>query len=151
MSDNVLGQEKESSTSSRAKQAVGQAAADFLKAFNDLEWDSFQGMFASDATIFFPWGGPREEWKERGKARFKSMFDAVRERDKEKGPPYLRIAPRDMKIQTTGDVAVMTFHLEEDGASRRTIVWQKRHGKWLILHLHASHIRPAKGAEEKKP
>jgi len=144
----VFGPEKVSGTSSRAEQAVQQAGANFLRAFNDLEWDTFQGVFADDATIFFPWGGLRENWMKNGRARFKSMFDAIRERDKAKGPPYLRITPGDMKIQTIGDVAIMTFHLGEDGQSRRTIVWQKRHGKWLILHLHASNIKLTKSAEQ---
>jgi hypothetical protein len=40
-----------------------------------------------------------------------------------------------------GDVAVMTFHLEgQTAVGRRTIVWRKRRGKWLIAHLQASGV-----------
>jgi hypothetical protein len=70
-------------------------------------------------------------------------------RSNRKGPPYLDIAPKDVKIQMADDVAIMTFHLGEGGASRRTIVWQNRHGKWLIIHLHASNILPPSGMDRR--
>ena len=69
---------------------------------------------------------------------FKNVFDNARKQ--RSSPPYLRIDPEDLEIQMLKkDVAIVTFHLDDPGLfGRRTVVFQKRKGKWLIVHLHAS-------------
>jgi len=53
----------------------------------------------------------------------------------------MNMIPVGTKIQLLGNVAVVTFHLKgEEVVSRRTLVLQKRSGKWLIVHLHASSL-----------
>ena len=121
-------------------QAVLKAAESFVEAFNNLDWERFRITFADDATVFFPSEVPvRANGRTEIEAGFKPMFGEDKKRGG--GPPYLHIEPKDMKVQVAGDVAVMTFHLPRKGyVARRTIVWQKRGGRWLIVHLHASGV-----------
>ena len=116
------------------------AAASFIEAFNNLDWERFRATFADDATVFFPSEAPtRADGRSAVEAGFKPMFDDGKKRGG--GPPYLHIEPKDMKVQLAGDVAVITFHLPRQGyVARRTIVWRKRGEKWLIVHLHASGV-----------
>jgi ketosteroid isomerase-like protein len=96
--------------------------------------------------VFFPADvASRANGRDEIEAGFRPIFEEGKKRGG--GPPYLHIQPKDMEIQMAGDVAIMTFHLERTGAmSRRTIVWQKRGGKWLIVHLHASGVMLPKAA-----
>jgi len=50
------------------------------------------------------------------------------------------IQPKDMKIQMFGNVAIVTFHLDDRPGflNRRTIVLNKSKMGWKIVHLHAS-------------
>jgi len=54
--------------------------------------------------------------------------------------PYMDIQPKDMKIQMFGNVAIVTFHLDDRPGflNRRTIVLNKSKMGWKIVHLHAS-------------
>ena len=119
---------------------VLKAAESFIEALNNLEWERFRKSFVADATVFFPAEVPgRAHGSGEVEAGFKRMFDEGRKQGG--GPPYLRVEPRDVMIQMAGTVAVMSFHLKRPGGlARRTIVWQKRGGRWLILHLHASGV-----------
>jgi hypothetical protein len=59
-----------------------------------------------------------------------------------KGPPYRRLDPKDLLVQTDGQMALCTFHLESPtGLGRRTIVLDRRQGPWKILHIHASNVQ----------
>lgn len=142
----VSAQTKVSGDDAKTK-AVLKAAEAFVKAFTHLDWEPFRATFADDATMFFPWDLlSRASGKGEIEAQFKPGFGE----DKKQGrvPPYLHIEPKDMKIQMAGDVAIMTFHLPGKGhMARRTIVWQKRNGRWLIVHLHASFIELPKAAD----
>jgi len=73
---------------------------------------------------------------------FRDIFGDFPER--EPGPPYLSIDPLDVDVRASGQMAVVTFHLgDEPPYNRRTLVFEKREGRWLIVHLHAS--RPPVG------
>lgn len=128
--------------------AVLRAAEAFVEAFSNLDWEPFRAAFADDATMFFPFADgllTRASGRAEIEARFKPAFGEDRKRGRV--PPYLHIEPKDMKIQMAGDVAIMTFHLPGKGhMARRTLVWQKRGGRWLIVHLHASFIELPKAA-----
>jgi ketosteroid isomerase-like protein len=118
---------------------VEQAATQFVRAFNNLDWERFRTSFAEDATVFFPFPDTprRADGVSQFEPRFRAFFDqslAARE-----GPPYLDIDPHDLAIQVYGTIAVVTFHLRaEPELNRRTVVFEKRAGQWLIVHLHAS-------------
>ena len=120
---------------------VQEAAETFIEAFNNLDWERFRHSFSAGATVFFPFQGvPRRvNGKDEIETVFKSFFDDVRKQ--KSAPPYLNIEPKEMKIQMLRDSAVVTFHLRDnDSLGRRTVIFQKQKGIWLIVHLHASNV-----------
>ena len=120
---------------------VQEAAETFIEAFNNLDWERFRHSFSAGATVFFPFQGvPRRvNGKDEIETVFKSFFDDVRKQ--KSAPPYLNIDPKEMKIQMLRDSAVVTFHLRNnDSLGRRTVIFQKQKGIWLIVHLHASNV-----------
>jgi len=124
---------------------VRKAVNAFISAFNNLEWEEFRLSFTDDATVFFPFqhAPRRADGRAEVEAVFKPFFDAGRKQ--KPNPPYLNIEPKDVKIQRLRDVAVVTFHLEGgDAVGRRTVVFQKQRGRWLIAHLSASSMAKPK-------
>ncbi|MCP9493239.1 MAG: nuclear transport factor 2 family protein [Pyrinomonadaceae bacterium MAG19_C2-C3] len=115
-------------------------------AFNNLEWEKFRNSFSDDATVFFPFHqAPRlRNGRYEVEDVFKSFFDELRKR--KPSPPYQNIQPKDVQIQMLDkDAAILTFHLGgDDPVGRRTLVFRKQKGKWLIAHLHASVISKPK-------
>jgi ketosteroid isomerase-like protein len=118
---------------------VAQAAEAFVDAFNDLDWDRFEEAWAEDATVFMPMPdfparlGGRDEIV----STFKSVFSDFP--DRLEGPPYLTIAPVDLRIDVVGAAAIVTFHLGDDAPrSRRTLIFVRQGEAWRIAHLHAS-------------
>ena len=120
----------------RADDTVERALAAFLDAFMCLDRDRVRACFADDATVFHPWGGSRQTqfWN----ATFDEWCPT------HSGPPYLDIQPRDVHVQSLGDVAVVTFHFRRNPAllGRRTFVWRRTPSGWKIVHLHASNLPP---------
>jgi ketosteroid isomerase-like protein len=119
---------------------IESALAEFLSAFNDLDWDRFQACFAPDATVFFPAhpfpAARATGWREVA-AGFAPYFANLRA--SVPGPPYQQIVPRDLLIQPFGDTALATFHLPRETAlGRRTLVLRQTDAGWKIVHLHAS-------------
>jgi ketosteroid isomerase-like protein len=123
---------------------VEEALANFVQAFDNLDWESFRLAFSDDATVFYP-----RAFSERANGRaefeetFKVVFDQIRG-GKTKAP-YMHLQPKDMKIQLFGDVAIATFHLDDRAGflNRRTIVLKKTNVGWKIVHLHASEVARA--------
>lgn len=132
------------------------AALEFLEAFDNLDWDKFRRAIAVDATMFmpFPHMARRLNGKDEILSAFRAFFDEVRQKADgvpgsarglaghgTSGPPYLKLQPADMKVQLIDNVAIVTFHLTSDATlSRRTIVFHRRNGRWLVAHWHASNI-----------
>ena len=120
--------------------AVQKAADDWVTAFNNLEWETFRTSFTDDATVFFPFiqVPRRASGRAEVETLFKQFFDALRKR--KPAPPYQNLDPKDGQIQMLGkEAAIFTFHLPgEESFNRRTLVFRKEKGKWLIAHLHAS-------------
>jgi ketosteroid isomerase-like protein len=116
---------------------VERALAAFLDAFKCLDYDRLRTSFAEDATVFHPWGGSRQP----------QFWNATLDewRTNQSGPPELDMQPRDVHIQSLGDVAVVTFHFRRDAAvlGRRTFVWRRTPSGWKIIHLHASDLPTA--------
>ncbi len=116
------------------------ALAEFVTAFNDLDWERFHACFADDAVVFFPappFPATRATGWEEIAAGFAPYFTKLRATVP--GPPYQQIAPRNLLIQPLGDTALATFHLPRETAlGRRTLVLHKQKTGWKIVHLHAS-------------
>ena len=122
-----------------AEGQVQNAAEAFIDAFNNLDWEAFRATFSDDATVFFPTPGISRRATGRSEVEgfFRPLFDEFRSR--RSAPPYLDIDPKDTHVQILEDAAIVTFHLEDmELLNRRTVVFQKRDGRWLIVHLHAS-------------
>lgn len=124
-------------------EAIGPALAEFVRVFNDLDWDAFAACCADDATVFAPF--PDQPRMVVGKAAFEQAWRPVFERGRARypGPPYLNIEPKETQLQLLGENAcLVTFHLAGLMSSprlhRRSIVFAKRGERWLIVHLHAS-------------
>ena len=114
----------------------------YYTAWNTLNTDNPARFCAKDASMVFFDVAPL---KYKGSAEYKrgvqkSIFDQT---------SGGKLTPNDdLKITRRGDVAWMTltFHLSlamKNGAAmeldcRHTAIWEKRRGKWLIVHEHLS-------------
>ena len=93
-------------------------------------------LFTEDATMFFPMNAQplRLDGREAIAAAFASLF----------GPNYRggMPAPQDLRVQRSGDTAVVTFQtVNPNVTSRRTLVLRREGGRWRIAHLHGSNVR----------
>ena len=120
---------------------VRKTLAEFIQAFDNLDWDRFRNAFADDACVFYPREFPH---RADGRAEFEKFFQRVFDhiRGNKTAPPYMDIQPKDLRVQMAGTVAVISFHLDDRPGflNRRTVVLQKQAGGWKIIHLHASEV-----------
>lgn len=132
------------SRSADETRAVRRAAEHFLRVFENLDWERFRATWASEPTVFFPFGDTPERVTGRRavEARWQRFFDETRAQTQ--GPPYLRLDPRDLRVDQYGDAALVTFTLGGAGVGsvgRRTLLFVKENGEWKLAHLHASGVR----------
>jgi ketosteroid isomerase-like protein len=122
--------------------AVMASIDNFIEAFTSLNWKEFSQCFADDATAFFPPSAKfpyRANNKKEVEKIFRSVFENARKQ--KSSPPYIQIQPKDLKIQLSNSIAIVTFLLEDpDSLGRRTLVLRKENTRWLIVHLHASGV-----------
>jgi ketosteroid isomerase-like protein len=121
---------------------VRKTLAEFIQAFDNLNWDKFRSFFSADATVFFPRQFPsRAQGRAEIEAGFRQVFEQIRAG--KSLPPYMDIQPRSLLVQVSGDVAIATFHLDDRAGflNRRTIVLSRKSGSWKIIHLHASEVQ----------
>jgi ketosteroid isomerase-like protein len=124
-----------------AQSEVQDALANFVQAFDNLDWERFRLAFSDDATVFYPRGFPeRANGRAEFEKRFKVVFDQIR--GGKTTAPYMDIQPKDMNVQLFGNIAIATFHLDDRAGfvNRRTIVLNKTKAGWKIVHLHASEV-----------
>jgi len=137
------GEHRQTNTAKANPEAeVRQAVEKFLEALANFDWKKFRQSFAEDATFFAP-GADFDPSRVTGRDTIVTIFERRHQGyPRENGPPYLNIQPKELKIQMLGDVAaVATFHLgREKTLGRRTLVFQRQQGVWLIAHIHASSI-----------
>jgi ketosteroid isomerase-like protein len=130
-----------SSQERRPDTEVKQFLARFIRAFDDLDWETFRQSFSDDATVFYPRGIPE---RANGRAEFEQNFKIVFEqiRAGRKTPPYMDIQPRHMTTQLFGNTAIATFQLDDrvGFVNRRTVVLRRTAAGWKIVHLHASEV-----------
>jgi len=113
------------------------AMSGFMDALNTLDTDRMATYFADDITAFVPVAqGERAD----GKAAVVEIFRKYVEATK-KTISRTNIVPEDLRVDQYGDVAIVTFNVRNPAAiSRRTFVFHRERGKWLITHFHASNF-----------
>jgi ketosteroid isomerase-like protein len=128
--------------SSDPEAEVRQTLAQFVEAFDNLDWNRFIEFFSDDATMFQPRKFPRRaDNRTEIESQFRHVFQSIR--GSQTKPPYMAVQPLDLHIQMLGsDVAIATFHLDDRPGmlNRRTLVWQKSKSQWKIVHIHASEV-----------
>lgn len=133
----LTGQIKPSTSESEVRDVL----ASFVRAFDNLDWDSFRLAFSDDATVFYPRGIPE---RATGRVEYEKTFQIVfgQIRGSRTKAPYMDIQPRELNIQLLGSVAIATFHLDDRAGflNRRTIVLSNTGAGWKIVHLHASEV-----------
>ena len=126
------------------EQEIREAVDRFIRAFENLDMPSFINCFANDATVFFPIPEPPRRFDGKGaiQAHFEQVFLAIRQSSRSPKPPFQRLVPENLKVQSVDDAtAVVTFQMANaERIARRTLVFSKRGGSWIIVHLHASNI-----------
>jgi ketosteroid isomerase-like protein len=138
----AFSQKKKQDNPTTDSAAVANTVRDFIAAFTTLNWDTFTTFFADDVTAFFP---PSANYPERTDSKeeleniFRLAFDNFRKG--KSGPPYLTIVPLDQTIQLYGDIAIVTFMLNDPTVfGRRTLVFRKAGDRWLMIHMHGSGV-----------
>lgn len=114
---------------------VRAAMAGFMDALNNLDAPRIAAAFADDATAFFPLAQPQ---RANGRAEIDAVFRRYVEGQKGQ---KTNIVPQDLKIETGGDLALVTFQVPGGSTARRTFVFRRSGGRWLITHMHASNFR----------
>jgi uncharacterized protein (TIGR02246 family) len=129
------------STRAGDEAAVRTAMAGFMDALNALDADRMASHFADDMTAFFP---VVKAERVDGKSAIVAIFNTYVEGTK-KNVSRTNIVAEDLRVDVRGDVAVVTFNVHNPSAtSRRTFVWRRDGGRWLIAHMHASNYALAK-------
>jgi ketosteroid isomerase-like protein len=118
----------------------------FISAFSRLDLDGMMEFFSEDATAFFPI--EHERIRLEGKRDILSAFSRVLAKVRIHGSNSLHFDLNDIKVQEFADVAVVTFHINNDNLSRRTFVLARIEGRWMITHMHASNA-PHMDTEDK--
>lgn len=112
----------------------------FMEALNALDADHMATYFTDDITAFVPLA---QGERVNGKAAVVEIFRRYCETTK-KTTARTNIVPEDLAIDRNGDAAIVTFNVRSpDSVQRRTFVFRRGGGKWLISHFHASIFRLA--------
>lgn len=123
------------------QEEVAKFLSEFITAFDNLDWEKFRNAFTDDATVFYPRErANRANGRMEVEEQFKRVFEQIRA-GRSKGP-YMDIQPRQLSMQVMGDLALVTFHLDDRPGfiNRRTLVLRKTVAGWKIAHLHASEV-----------
>jgi ketosteroid isomerase-like protein len=127
-----------------AKEEVMQALQQFLSAFERLDFERLAACFAQDegVSVIFPSTTRRGIY--RGWTAVERAWREVLQDEKYTSQAgRIKLAPSDLTIQVFGETAICTFLVNSDPpavAHRRTIVFLRRDGRWLIVHLHGSNL-----------
>jgi ketosteroid isomerase-like protein len=137
----VLGEQ----TSANAKTAsVEGALSAFLTVFDNLDWQAFRTCFSATATIFHP-AAPNIKLidsPDQFDKAWLGVFERIKKSVGRASPPYMNLNPVDLCIEKLSeDVALVTFHLTDNGTvNRRTIAFKRQPDGWKIVLIHASNI-----------
>jgi len=117
----------------------------FVRAFNNLSVNEVGDLLDDDATAFLPFASSAQRIAGRDQilAALRPLFEAEQRRASGP-PPYLHLVARDIHVQRlSAGSAVVSFDVGNERVhSRRTLVLSLIAGRWRIVHLHASNVRP---------
>jgi ketosteroid isomerase-like protein len=120
--------------------SVREAMNGFMAALNALDTDRMATFFADDITAFVPLA---QADRVDGKPAVVEIFRKYVERTRQT-TASTQLAPEDLKVDTSGDTALVTFNIRSEGSVlRRTFVFRRQGGRWLIVHFHASNFKPS--------
>lgn len=127
-----------------AKEEVMQALRKFLEVFERLDFERFASCFlhTDEVTIILPSTTRRVIY--RGWPAVERAWQEVFQDEKYTSQAgRIKLMPSDLTIQVFGEAAICTFLVNSDPpaiAHRRTFVFLRREGRWLIVHLHGSNL-----------
>jgi uncharacterized protein (TIGR02246 family) len=108
---------------------------EFLAAVNAADTERFVAFFAADATVFLP--SQASAARRRGLDQIRQAVQPVFAQ----GPRSPAARSNDLMLTVDDDLAVASFDAGSGALhARRTLVLQKRAGRWQIIHLHASNV-----------
>jgi ketosteroid isomerase-like protein len=130
---------------------VRHLVADFLTAFNNLDWPAFRQCWNENPVVFYPSlvpnsTGRRTEDLAEFETAWRRQFDLIHDAAAKRGitkAPFQNIEPQDVRIDFPAPTAaVVTFHLGPNNnvLGRRMFVIVKTPAGWKITHLHASNL-----------
>ncbi len=118
--------------------SVREAMTGFMDALNALDADRMAVFFADDIAAFVPLA---QADRVNGKPAVVDIFRKYVETAR-KATAQTHIVPEDLKVDASGDTAIVTFNVRNEGAVlRRTFVFRHQEGRWLIVHFHASNFQ----------
>ena len=75
----VHGLSAQASASAAQEPVIRAFLAEFISAFDNLEWDKFRNSFTDDATVFYPRGvANRADGRAQYEAHFRLVFEQIR-------------------------------------------------------------------------
>lgn len=120
---------------------VRSAMLGFMRALNALDAKAMSAYFADDITAFVP---SAQTDRANGKQAVDAIFGAFVERTKPT-TAALSLVPEALQVDASPTLGVVSFQIHEPTTvRRRTFVWRKTNGRWLISHFHASDVPAAK-------
>lgn len=115
---------------------------EFITAFNARDFEAFRRTFSDDISFFVdrPYPPRRLDGRAAAEAVFSAGFAPYGPSAVAAKPPLpTPIVPSHLRVQTYGDVAVITFELARaTEIARRTLVARRESGVWRIVHIHGS-------------
>jgi len=118
--------------------AVRETMNGFMDALNALDADRMATFFANDVTAFVPLA---QAERVEGKPALVEIFRKYVERTRQTASST-QLVPEDVKVETSGDLALVSFNIRSEGSVlRRTFIFRHRGGRWLIVHFHASNFK----------
>ena len=119
--------------------SVREAMNGFMEALNALDVDRMSTFFADDITAFVPTA--RAE-RVNGKPAVVEIFRQFVETTR-KSTSRLELVPEDLEVDADDKTGLVTFNVRNAGSVlRRTFVFRRQGGRWLIVHFHASNFKP---------
>ena len=111
----------------------------FLAALNRLDTVAMSAWFADDISAFVP---TARADRVEGKAAVARIFEEFAAAARARGD-HLAISPERLSVQAAGDAGFASFTVRDSAAgtlSRRTFIFRRSGGRWLVVHFHASNV-----------
>lgn len=110
----------------------------FLTALNKRDWPAYRVTLADSISVFLEDPAPAQRFD--GRAAAESLFIQI---FPPPGTPSASlpapIVPRHLRIQSFGDVAIISFEIVRPQAvARRTLIARRGADGWQMVHIHGS-------------